>query len=763
MEQNTFDMGRLMATVGRHRWLFIISVAVCLGLSLLYLYRTPKTYAVSAQVLVSDEDGGGSSMLKTLALGTGGASVEDEVLVMDAHQLLAQAVEELGLNKTYITNVNIIKKRDLYGVSPLKVMAPKSLLDTLSETLIFKIDVNDKGDEVDVKVKRGRFKTLAEGHATHLPMTIRTPYGLFAIDTTKYYKPGKDVYVCAFVSSPDATAQGITELVVSRSSKKSNGISLEWEDNVPERGADLLDKMIEIYNRWSQAKKDETARNTARFIDERLEYIYRELSSSEADIQNFKQAQGITEPQVEVPLKLQRQSQIDAQLTNLQTQNEVFQMIRQFVSDPKTRYEPIPFLEGANDAALEEYNGLILRRMTLLKTAKPGNVALQTLDTQIDAMRQNVIATIDRVIASNSMRMRQAASKNSQERGTLTRYPSQERHYRELMRQQTVKNTLYSFLLEKREENQLLLAASLPKGQIIDRAYVHNKPVAPKTPMVIFLGLVLGLILPAMYLYLKGLLNNKFDNPDELSRLTSVPIAGEMAHSRRAATQGLVIQGNSTDPVAELFRLIRSNMDFMLPATEPGQGSVIAVTSSVGGEGKSFIAANLAETLALAGKRVVLVGYDIRKPMLARYLDLKAEPGITNYLSNPDVTIQQLIQRKADFDVIVAGPIPPNPAELLLSQRAADSIATLRQMYDIVLLDTAPMGMVSDSAALTKYADLTLYVTRARYTLKSHIAMLNKYVADKRLRHVALVVNDVHLDRNSGYGYGYNLDEPSDK
>lgn len=762
MEQNSFDLGRMVALVKRYKWFYVLSLIFCLGLSIAYLYRTPKVYSINAQVLIADQEGGGNQMLKALSLGQG-ASVEDEVQVMDAHQLLTQAIRELGIDRRYYSKANILKTRDLYNNAPLKVMALQSILDTLSEQLIFKIRVSPKADHIAVTVKKGRFSTVAEAFGRKLPMVVNTPYGYYSIDTTKYYRPGKELKLTATVANPHSVAQGMDKLSVSRSTKKSNGITLYTEDNVTARGKDLLNKMIEIYNRWSQEKKNETARNTGKFIDERLGAIYAGLSDSEADIESFKRDNNITEPQVEVGLKLQRRQQVEAQLNNFETQNEVFKMIRAFVSDPKTRYEPIPFIEGANEKALESYNELILKRITLLQTAKPGNLAIETLDRQIDAMRQNVISTVDRVVASNAKRLEELKTINSSDDGELAKVPAQERQYRELMRQQTIKNELYSFLLEKREENQLLLAASLPKGQIIDTAYVHDKPVSPKPAMVIFLGIILGLLLPTAVLYIKSLLNNKFDNGEELSRLTSVPLAGEMTHSRRAAAQGLVIRGNSTDPVAELFRLMRSNIAFMLPAPKEGEGSVIAITSSIGHEGKSFIASNLAETLALMNKKVVLVGYDIRKPMLAKYLDLQPEPGITNYLSNPTVTIPEIVQKKADFSVIVAGPVPPNPTELLLGERTRQSIEELRRLYDYVILDTAPLGLVSDSFSLIQYADLTLYVTRAKYTLRSHIKMLNKWIADKRLGNVAVVVNDVHFDRNSGYGYGYSLDDSDAK
>ena len=299
-----------------------------------------------------------------------------------------------------------------------------------------------------------------------------------------------------------------------------------------------------------------------------------------------------------------------------------------------------------------------------------------------------------------------------------------------------------------------MLAATTPKGKIVDEAFAYNEPIAPKKLMVIIIALFFGLMIPALWLYVKPMLSDKFDSIEALKRLTALPILGEICHSRSANVNPVVVSEKSTRPIAELFRLLRSNLGFMLPATSTS-GNVVTITSSCSGEGKTFVAMNVAESLALLGKKVVLIGMDIRLPMLAQNLGLPSAPGVTNYLSDDTTTIDSLIQRSNNCDVIVAGPVPPNPSELLLSERVNVLIEDLKKQYDYVVIDSAPIGLVSDTFSLTKYTDVTLYVTRANYTKRGFIKYLNTIVSRGQLKIVAVVVNDTNPNLSHGYGYGY--------
>lgn len=760
------DVSQIVGVLRRNWWMFAVSVILCCALGVVYLYVKHSVYVIHAKVLVAYDEGQGSmgsSLMQSLSLGgVGGSNVEDEVLVMGAHSIKEQAIKELKLNRSYYSPDGFLKKKYYYNNSPIEISAPEEVFDTLSVGMKFNIKANKDLSKIEVEVKKGRFTTLAEVTGDKLPMVVNTPYGIYSIDKTKFYVPGEEVEVVANVTGNSVYAEAITtDLTVQKSEKKANGISLYYEDINIKRGKDLLNKMVELYNRRGQKEKDEMAVNTGRFIDERLDTLYVSLADAERKIQNYKQNKNIVDVSSEARYLMQKKGTLENALLSAETQYEVLKMADDFFSNPKNNYAMMPFapeLSGVEDA-ITLYNEMIAKRMEIETNAKGDNPALLAINEQIDAMRENVKKSINRAVSSASVRLKELKAESSASENKLSSIPAQEREYLELHRDQTIKNQLYSFLLQKREENQLVLAATTPKGKIIDEAFAYNEPVAPKKMMIIVVALFFGLIIPALWLYVKNLMNNKFDSVESLARHTSLPIIGEICHSRRAKNNPLVVSETSTHPIAELFRLLRTNLQFMIPVKGSALGQVAVITSSCSGEGKTFISMNVAESLALLDKKVVLVGLDIRLPMLAQNLGLPASPGVTNYLSGAINDVGSLINHHSNCDVIVAGPVPPNPSELLLSDRIEQLIKELKQRYDYVIIDSAPIGLVSDTFSLSKYSDVTLYVSRANYTKKSFIKYLNSVVERGQLKNVAVVVNDTNPKLSHGYGYGYGSKE----
>lgn len=765
--ENKIDFSSIMSLVKRKWWMFAISLFVCLTLAVLYLYVKHDVYSIHASVLVAyDSEGNsmGSTLMSQLALGgVGGASVDDEVLVMDSHSLKTQMIKELNLNRWYHTREGL-RKNWYYNDAPIKVMAPDALFDTLGVGLEFKVDINENLSKIKVKVKHGWFETVGEGEATRLPMVVQTLYGPFSIDTTKYYVPGEELSVTANIAGNSYLAEVYSENIsVNKTEKKANGISLYVEDGIIERGKDILNKMIELYNRRGRAEKDEMAVNTAKFIDERLSHLYTELSDSEHDIENYKKSNAITDLQSDAAFQMSKKGQLDQQLLTAETNFQILKMTKDFISDPANKYQLIPTNGEGTGAmsAITSYNSMVLGRMNYLHDASGDHEGLKRFEEQLDALHSNIITTVNKSyenarIALNDLR-REAGSASS----VLSSIPTKERQYRELSRQQAIKNNLYSFLLQKREENQLVLAATTPKGKIIDNAFAYNKPIAPKKAQILFIALFMGLFIPALWLYIKSLFNNKFDSTDALSHATKLPVLGEICHSRSAAKRAIVVEENSTRPIVELFRLLRSNLQFLLY----GEGSkAIMVTSGISGEGKSFISINLAESLALLGKKVILVGADIRAPKLAEYLNIAPSPGLTNFLSGQTTDIEHLIQNSGGHaDVIVAGPIPPNPSELLLSNKFDELMQELAKSYDYIIIDSAPIALVSDTFSISKYIDATIYVARTKVTTRTLIKYLNTVVDRKQLSNVSIVLNDTDPKLSYGYGYGYGQSDDDGK
>ena len=399
----------------------------------------------------------------------------------------------------------------------------------------------------------------------------------------------------------------------------------------------------------------------------------------------------------------------------------------------------------------------MLEKMKLKTSAKVNNVVLSTLNEQIVALKDNINSSIAQSLESVTIKLNDVTKQESLAQGKLSNIPTKEREFRELYRQQGIKNELYTFLLQKREENALVLAATTPKGKIVDKAYANSKPISLGNFAILFIALFLGVLFPIVYLYVKKLFTTKFSTQDELEALVSVPVLGEISHNRHHSS--LVVKNGKVSSIVELFRLLRNNVQFML---NKQNDKVILVTSSISGEGKSFVSLNLAATFALLGKKVALVGLDIRNPKLHEYMDLKAIPGVTTYLSRPEVEFASVIQSCSEvqgLDVIVSGPIPPNPSELLLTDRVSELIKKLREEYDYVIIDSAPVAMVSDTFSLAKYADAIVFVTRANYTTRKFMQYLNDIVANKQLENVAMVLNDTNPKYSMGYGYGYGVEE----
>lgn len=760
-EQNEskIDFSSIIALVKRKWWMFAISLFVCLTLAVLYLYVKHSVYSIHATVLVAyDSEGNsmGSTLMSQLALGgVGGATVEDEVLVMNSHSIKTDMIKELKLNRSYSTREGL-RNHYYYNDSPVEILAPEAFFDTLGTGFRFTIDLNENLSKIKVKVKEGWFKTIGEGEADKLPMVVNTIYGPFSIDTTQYYVPGEEITVKAVVAGNSYLAEVYGEdISVDKTEKKANGISLFIEDGIIDRGKDILNKMIELYNRRGRAEKDEMAVNTAKFIEERLGHIYNDLAVSEKDIESYKKSNAITDLSSDAAFQMQKKGQLEQQLLTAETNFQILKMTKDFISDPANKYALIPTNSEATGAAtaIASYNSMVLGRMYALNDASADNRNIKLQEQQIDAVRDNIILTVNKSYENARVALNQLRSEAGYTSSKLNQVPTQERQFRELSRQQAIKNNLYSFLLQKREENQLVLAATTPKGKIVDEAYAHNKPIAPKKAQILFIALFMGLFLPALWLYVKSLFNNKFDSTEALSHATKLPVLGEICHSRSASKRAIVVEENSTRPIVELFRLLRSNLQFLLY----GDGcKSIMVTSGISGEGKSFISINLAESLALLGKKVVLIGADIRAPKLAEYLNISSSPGLTNYLSGQSDSIDEVLQSTGgSADVIVAGPIPPNPSELLLGGRLETLIAQLGSRYDYIIIDSAPIALVSDTFSVSKFADATIYVARTKVTTRTLIKYLNTVVDRKQLSNVSIVLNDTDPKLSYGYGYGY--------
>ena len=761
--ESYFDFGALYNKYKRYWWLFAAMSVASMACAVFYLYVKRPVYQITASILVAQEDSGsglGSAIVKSLPLGNMSSKVDDEVLVVSSLSISKEMVRDLKLNRTYKLHKGFMKNVDVYGCTPITVDAPDAVFDTRNYAMNFRVKV-DKAGKIKVKVKEGWFNTLAELEADRFPVTVKTKYGIYVLNKTKDFVNGEDVDLKVAVAGFQATAEGFNEEVgVSIASKKSNGIVLVYKDAVIQRGKDVLDKIVELYNKRCQTEKDAMAVNTGKFIDERLNIIYNDLSASEADIEKYKTDNNLVDMTTDVTNMYGRRNVSESARTQLTTQLEIMKMVRDFVNDPRNEKTMIPFGVGQTSDAggpVDMYNALVLERTKLASSAKANNISLKAMDDQIALMRENVRKAVDKAIDGLEIQITRTAAVENKAQSKLGMIPAKEREFRQLYRQQAIKNELYTFLLQKREENALVLAATTPKGKIVDQAYAYSEPVAPKKGVVLFMGFLLGILMPIVILYIKAMFTTKFSSQDELESISTAPVIGEICHNRHRSS--LVVREGKTSSIVELFRLLRNNVQFMLPNEDK---NVILVTSSISGEGKTFVGLNLASSFALLGKRVALVGLDIRSPKLAEYLSMKSTPGVTSYLAKKDITLADIVQHSTEvqnLDVYVGGPIPPNPSELLLSSRTKQLIEDLRNEYDCVILDTAPIAMVSDSFSLSPYADLVVYVTRANYTKRSLVKYFNSVVSRGQIKNAGVIINDSNPKMSQGYGYGYGAKE----
>lgn len=760
-EEQIIDFSAFVRKHKRYWWLFLLSLVACMLLAFTYLKFATRIYSVNAVVLVAQDDnsaGAGANLLKSMKLMGQGSKVDDEMIVFSSQELCTQVAKQLGLNHSYVEKKEWYKpSKNHYNSSPIEVEAPEEMFDTLSN-VNFKIDVNKQG-LANIKVKSGRDK-LANLKDVKLPVTVKTTYGTFIIKQTENYKKGKPCHITADLYGNYVLGEILNKRIkVKLATKKSNGINLSLNESNKARGRDILNTLMELYNERGQHEKDEQAINTAKFIDERLALIYKGLTSSEADIETYKRAHKIVDPELQIKSAVAKQELSDRAIVRLETNKQLLGMVRDFVSNPANKHSYIPFEvdSSAASGSIRAYNNLLAKRQELSQSAKGDNIALKQIDEQIETMHANVLQGINSSIRGLNLQLSKARSQANETAGGLNQVPTQEREARELLRQQGIQNTLYTFLLEKREENALVLAATTPKGKIVDHAYAQISPVSPNKMVVTAMALLAGLLLPLLLIYLKDLFTTKFSNQEELEEISQVPFIGHIHHNRHN-TQ-LVVKDGKSSSIVELFRYVRNNLQFMLNKEDD---KVILVTSSISGEGKSFISTNIASSFALLGKRVALVGMDIRNPKLAQMLNLNEMPGVTSYLSRADVSLEQIAQQCREvngLDVFVGGAIPPNPSELLLSDRVKDFFADLREHYDVIIVDSAPVAQVSDSFALDKYCNATVYVTRANYTKRNLVKYMNRIAANKQLKNMCVVLNDTKPSNDNTYGYGQKNDK----
>ena len=747
---------------------FVVSAIVCVALAWGYLRLTTPVYNISATVLIKDEKkGGGANMSSELEkMGLNGfvsssSNIENEIEVLKSRTLAREVVSSLGLFVTYMDEDKFPNK-ELYRTSPVLVSLTPQEADRLPQTMEIDMLLQPAG-AMDVQVKVG--KKEYRKHLEKLPAVFPTDEGTVAFfannDTLSSLRPESvttERHITAYINRPFAVAKGYAgSLSITPTSKATSVVTVSLKNSNTQRGKDYIDKLLEMYNINANNDKNEVAQRTAEFIDERIDIISKELGSTERDLENFKRSAGITDLTSEAQIALTGNAEYEKKRVENQTQINLVMDLKKYLQG--SGYEVLPANVGLQDAgvagAIDRYNEMVAERKRLLRTSTESNPAIVNLTTSIRAMRSNIQTTLDATLKGLEITKADLIREASRYSRRISDAPTQERQFVSIARQQEIKSGLYLMLLQKREENAIVLAAIANNAKIIDEAQADSTPISPKRMMIYLAALVFGIGIPVGVIYLIGLTKFKIEGRADVEKLTSLPVVGDIPLADEK-TGAIAVFENQNNLMSETFRNVRTNLQFML---ENGK-NVILVTSTVSGEGKSFISANLAISLSLLGKKVVIVGLDIRKPGLNKVFNLpKKEYGITQFLTNSTVNLMDLVHHSdinKNLYILPGGTVPPNPTELLARDGLEKAVEILRKNFDYVILDTAPVGMVTDTLLIGRVADLSVYVCRADYTRKTEFTLINGLAENNKLPNLCIVINGLDLQKKKyGYYYGY--------
>lgn len=761
-------------------WKWILFGFVVGGL-LAYLYNRytiPKYRTWATMIMVDDQEKNAMN-----ALPSGGGAIlslqddglQSQIEKLKSKQLVSWVIDELDLNKSYFIEGNVIAV-EAYKSSPLEIefISPDSIVN--NSNLNFLITPTSETDftlqaansDYSKSHKIGEIISLNNIDFTVLPKSGNSEGSFKNSKTVNFVlEPLRETankYIQNLWITPKGQAKDILELsIVNESSSKSE---------------DFLNTLMERFNEEGVANKQEVAENTTAFIQDRLEMITNELDSVEIGIAEFKRENRIMSVESGAAEFQSKFSAAERQIFDLETQLELLKSIENLLKK-QGQYDFLPEVgisEGGVSGLINSYNALVMERNLYLKGSTASNPVVVALSDQLNDLRSNLYDNIASTRQSIKVRLNELSSRENNAQGQFSTFPGLEKGMRNIERQQQIKEQLYLFLLQRREEAAISYAATASVARVVDSAFTLDNPVDPAPWLILAGGFLVGLIVPIAIIFIKNLLDTKVHHKGDLQPLIkTVPFIGEVP--RIGADQNDVIHLNDRSPLAESFRILRTNLAYLIQNKEKDRGDVIFVTSTVKGEGKTFISYNLSRTLASTGKSVLLVGADIRNPKLHRYTESTAgakEKGLSDFLYDFDVNPSDIISKTNDdniaVDIILSGPIPPNPAELLMNDRMDELIQEARTKYDYIIVDTAPAMIVTDTLLISQLADYTLYVTRADFTEKNLLEFPKDLKKQGKLKGLAVILNDVDYSKFSygaqygysyGYGYGYGEDKES--
>lgn len=749
-DSTEFNVKEILLRYVHYLWLFILCLAIALFSAWLYLRYTQPKFSVSSTLLIRNESarggGGSGDMFSDLMLFQENTNKQNEIQILRSRSMMGRVVDSLGLQTSYYILGNV-KSTDIYKEAPFELQFigdPKPL-------------------HLELHFSDENTFTIGEGtKAYKLREAItynRTQFRLVPQESSYSLIEYKD-FIVRWLPRETASMSLMGGLEVKGADEASNMLQLTYVTANPQLGADILNALMSEYNKAGVEDKNQINRNILTFIDERLVLVEKQLENVEKDLQQFKTSQQVIDLPSQSQTYFHNMLETNTIIQQQQVQVGVVELLENYLNDPSHKLTLVPSTLGLNDPTLLSltgtYNQLVTEKNRQIQTgATINSPVIKNLDSDIDEARLKLLQNLANIKASYKNGINSLQSQNQLLNKEIAAIPAKEREARERSRQQDIKQNLYLYLLQKKEESAISEASTIANARVLDPALAVASLVSPIPFRIYAIAFLAGLIIPVIIVYIISLMNDKVSTRNDITKVTAVPILGEVGHS--SAKKTLLFPEKSRTIVAEQLRILRSNLRFV--SGEDLSTFVIMVTSSFSGEGKSFVTTNLGAAMALSGKRTVILEFDLRKPKILEGLELQKSQGLTNYLvgSVQLEALPQAVPNVENLFVIPCGPVPPNPAEILLNPRINVLFTWLRQQFDTIIIDTAPVGLVSDAITLSQFADATLYMVRQRYTFRRQLNFIEDLYRQKKLPKMGLVVNDVlSSGASSYYGYGGN-------
>jgi capsular exopolysaccharide synthesis family protein len=768
-EQNDdFNLREAIERNLNHWHWFVLGAFLCVAGAYVYLRYTIPQYQASTTILVKDDKKGGMlselSAFSDMGLGSGlKSNLDNEVEILKSRTLAERTVLKLGLNVSMVRKGKVIDL-EIYQDKPIQVLflniKPSFYTDKMSLEFVaitpetFELSPNSLTDANPILLHTKKQFRYGEIIATRSGDLIITKLVVPKSSTTVDESP-----INIIVSPLENVVERFQKrTTVEPVSKTSSVVVISMKDPLFKRAEVYLDNLIQIYNADAAEDKNFISENTSKFVAKRLLLISQELDGVEKDVEQFKTTNKLTDIDTEAKLFIEGSSDYNKKKVAIEIQLNMVASMLDFIKK-STNSDLLPSnmisTEGDAPALMDSYNQLVLERNRILKSATLANPTVIKLDQQLASLKLNITESLRRLQSNLSIQKRDLGSQEGMLNSKISDIPVQERQFRVIARQQKVKEELYLYLLQKREETAISLAATEPNARVIDAAKASKTPVFPKKNMIYLAALLMGLLIPFGILYIRDLLDTKVKTRFDITDRFNIPFLGDVPNSM---TPDEIIDTSSRSSSAEAMRIIRANLDFMLNQVPDGISKNIFLTSTIPGEGKTFLSVNLASIFALSGKKVLLIGMDIRSPKLNVYLGLTQIKGLTDYLSTKDAVISDYINQLKGFeslDVLLAGSIPPNPTELLMNKKVDELFVQFKKEYDFIIVDTAPVSLVSDTLIVAKHADTFVYVVRANHLDKRMLSIPEIMHRENKLPNMAFLLNDTEITKGYGYGYGY--------